>query len=152
MSESLVPCKVVFFPTTFLIIVIQSRVGKQEHPKSPAMAKFQWPHSDAPPPFLLFCICHQAFLKGALMGDSPARDLSSHAHAHLACFYSHSRKLYRCLTRTSRERDMQGISCWVWVPKPCRAPAEGCGLTPLAVCVTVSHGKQRSPGELQARG
>lgn len=36
--------------------------------------------------------------------------------------------------------------------EPCGAPAEGCGLTPPAVCVTVSHGKQRSPGELQARG
>lgn len=31
-------------------------------------------------------------------------------------------------------------------------PAEGCGLTPLAVCVTVSHGKRRGPGELRPEG
>lgn len=31
-------------------------------------------------------------------------------------------------------------------------PAEGCGLTPLAVCVAVSHGKHCSLGELWPEG
>lgn len=61
-----------------------THVGEQEHPKSHVMATFL-AASLGCPLFLLFCICHQAFSEGALMGAVLARDLSLHTHAHLAC-------------------------------------------------------------------
>ena len=108
------------------------------------------------PLFLLFYICHQAFRRGVLMGAVLARDLSLHTHAHLNIHKHTQMPDTHTHTQTHTHRHIQrgwtcGIGCRVRV-WPSGMPAEGCGLTPLAVCVAVSHGKHCSPGELWPEG
>lgn len=84
----------------------------------------RWPH------FLLGCVCHQAFYI-QLLWESCSRKMCLCTLMHTWHAYTHNHWLTQIQRGINVRNRLQGLNLAFC----------GCGLTPHAVCVTVSHGK-----------
>lgn len=92
-------------------------------------------------PVLLRCVCHQAFWT-ELLWESRWRKMCLPTLMHTWHARPHDGWLTQMQGGINVRDQLRGLNLAL----------SGCGLTPHAVCVTVSHGKNCSAAELWARG